>query len=116
MAAAREQVRLYTRAQEVAQSTRWFGSVQVGVSGAHDPEGPQVLGPVVNLELPIFDQRQALIEKLQAQLRQSQRRCEQLEIDVRSDVRMAHAQLLAQRAVVQQFEHRLLPLRQQVVR
>jgi cobalt-zinc-cadmium efflux system outer membrane protein len=113
--AARKQAALLWNALELARSTRYFGSVEVGVHTHRDADGPRLFGPTLSLELPIFDQRQALIARLEAQHRQGERRLVELSVNARSEVRAARARLLSLRLVAERYRHVVLPLREKVV-
>jgi outer membrane protein, heavy metal efflux system len=113
--AARKQRALMWKALELARTTRWFGRLEVGIEGHQDPDGPRLLGPTLSLELPIFDQRQALIARLEAQFRQSERRLDELSVSARSEVRTAAARLASLRRTVDQYRKAVLPLRERVL-
>jgi cobalt-zinc-cadmium efflux system outer membrane protein len=114
LAAARKEVEVLERALDLARTSRWVGTVDVGVSAARDAEGLGVLGPSLRLELPVFDQRQALIAGLEARQRAAERRREGLSIDARSEVRAARAALQTRRQLVERYRTVLL-LREQRV-
>ncbi|NOK09927.1 TolC family protein [Corallococcus exercitus] len=109
--AARKQVSLLWNALELARSTRFFGRVDVGVHTHRDANGPRLLGPTLSLELPIFDQRQALIAKLEAQHRQGEDRLTELSVNARSEVRAARARLVTLRNMAERYQKVVLPLR-----
>ncbi len=113
--AARKQAALLWNALELARSTRFFGRVEVGVHTHQDADGPRLFGPTLSLELPIFDQRQALIARLEAQHRQGERRLTELSVNTRSEVRAACVRLLALRGVADRYRRVVLPLREKVV-
>jgi cobalt-zinc-cadmium efflux system outer membrane protein len=113
--AARLQSLLLWNALELAKNSRYFGFVNVGVHAHQDPDGARLLGPTLSLELPIFDQRQALIARLEAQYRQAVRRLDGIAIDARSEVRSAHARLQSARRVVDRFRTAFLPLRESAI-
>ncbi|MCP3135751.1 TolC family protein [Pyxidicoccus xibeiensis] len=113
--AARKQSALLWNALELARSTRFFGRVEVGVHTHRDADGPRLFGPTLSLELPIFDQRQSLIARLEAQHRQGERRLQELSINARSEVRAARARLLSLRLVAERYRRVVLPLREKVV-
>lgn len=115
VAAARTQALLLARAVGLARSTRAFGRIEVGVDAHRDPDGPRVFGPNLVIELPIFDQRQAAIARLEAQRRQQERRLAGLAIDARSEVRLADARLRSARQIALHYRDSLLPLRQAVL-
>ena len=113
--AARLRSELLWDAVELTKNSRYFGFIEVGVHTHKDPDGARLLGPTLSLELPIFDQRQALIARLEAQYRQAVRRLDGIAIDARSEVREAHARLLSARRMVDKFRTTLLPLRESAV-
>jgi len=116
VAGARQDALLVEHALEVARQSRFVGAVEVGVDREEGAElGVRVIGPTLHLELPIFDQRQALLARLEAQQRQSRRRLEAVSVDARSEVRAARLALLSQRQVVDHYKKVLLPIRERTV-
>ena len=113
--AARKQVEMMESALSMARTSRYTGVVNVGAHLHQDVNGPRLLGPTMSLELPIFDQRQALIGRLEAQLRQARRRLDAVGLDVRSEVRLARARLELNRRAAEQYLNALLPLRRTVL-
>ena len=75
----------------------------------------RVSGPTLGLKLPVFDQGQAAVARLESQLLQSQRRLEDLSIRVRSQVRQARDFMIAARALTEYYRDRLLPDRRDIV-
>jgi len=116
VAAARQEAQVFAQALHVAKTSRFVGAVEVGVSRGVGPEpGIRVIGPTLRLELPLFDRRQGLIRRLEAQLSQSEKRLSALSIDARSEVRAARLALLSQREVVEHYRKVLLPGRERIV-
>ncbi|WP_255442462.1 MULTISPECIES: TolC family protein [Corallococcus] len=113
--AARKQASLLWNALELARSTRFFGRVEVGVHTHRDANGPRLFGPTLSLELPIFDQRQALIAKLEAQYRQGEDRLTELSVNARSEVRATRARLMTLRNMAERYQKVVLPLRTTIV-
>jgi cobalt-zinc-cadmium efflux system outer membrane protein len=111
---ARRRAALFAKAVDLARSTRLLGRLEIGVDAHQDPEGSRVLGPNLVIELPIFDQRQAAIARLEAQRRQQEHRLSATAIDARSEVRLADLRLRAARQTVLDYRDALLPLRQDV--
>ena len=114
VAVARRQVALLSKAVDLARTTRLFGRIDVGVDMHRDPNGPLLLGPNLVIELPIFDQRQAVIARLEAQQREQERKLSAITIGVRSEVRLAEVHLRAGRQTVLHYRDVLLPLRKRV--
>jgi cobalt-zinc-cadmium efflux system outer membrane protein len=115
LAAARGQAALMGQGVSLARSSRFLGTVEVGVSSERDPDGLWLTGPSLVLELPIFDRRQALIGGLEARQRQAERRLTKLAVDARSEVRLARAELRTARGLAEHYGQVLLPLRRRVV-
>jgi cobalt-zinc-cadmium efflux system outer membrane protein len=115
LGAARAKSESLARALDLAKSSRWFGSVSVGADFERAPEGFSVLGPTAGLELPIFDQKQAAIARLEGQLRAARAREAALAVGIRSEVREACGRALATRAIVKRYAEVIVPLRERVL-
>ena len=113
--AARKQRLLMANAVGLARSTRLVGRLDVGVDAHQDADGPRVFGPNLVIELPIFDQRQATIARLEALERQAERRLDAVAIEARSEVRLARAELLAARRIVDRYQSAIVPMRDKVL-
>lgn len=115
--AARRNVQALGYALDLVKTTRWVGTVNVGVEAGRLRHGERFsFGPSVALEIPLFDQRTAQIAKLEAHARRATRDLEALAIDVRADVRSARARVLTARALVEEYGKVVIPLREGVVR
>jgi cobalt-zinc-cadmium efflux system outer membrane protein len=90
------------------------GRLDVGVDMHQDPNGPLLLGPNLVIELPIFDQRQATIARLEAQRREMERRLQEVAIDARSEVRLAALRMDTGRQMVTHYREVVVPLRKTV--
>ncbi|MCC7351955.1 MAG: TolC family protein [Phycisphaerales bacterium] len=110
LAAMRNQVIAMGGALAAAGAVPFPANMEIGLSTERDTDGQHVTGPTLSLELPIFDHGQVRIDKSAAQYRRMQRRYEAQAIDIRSQVRQARDQLVAQRTLAQQYQN-LLPLR-----
>lgn len=113
--AARIQEELMFNALELARESRLFGLVEIGAHIHQDADGPRLVGPTLSLELPIFDQRQALIGRLEAQYHEATRRLDAVSVDARSEVREARARILSARRIVERYKSNVLPLRERAV-
>jgi len=115
--AARRNVQAMEYALGLAKTTRWVGTVNVGVEAGRLRHNRRFsFGPSVTLEIPLFDQRQAQIARLEAFKRQGESELRALAIDVRADVRSSRARVLTSRSVVEEFGKVIVPLRENVVR
>jgi cobalt-zinc-cadmium efflux system outer membrane protein len=115
LAALRKEHEAIGKVLSLATSTRWTGLFTVGLEFARLKDGTYSFGPNASLELPIFDQRQALIARLEAMQRQSRARLEARAIDARSEVREASERLRAARAMAERYRSVVVPLRERIV-
>jgi outer membrane protein, heavy metal efflux system len=117
VAAARREVQALDYSLSLSKTTRWTGMVTVNVEAGRLRGSKRIsFGPSVGLEIPLFDQRQAAIARLEAFKRQAENNLQALSIDVRSDVRAACARVTTSRALVEEFSRTMVPLRESVVR
>jgi cobalt-zinc-cadmium efflux system outer membrane protein len=114
--AARMQLDLIGQSLALRTKTRYLpAGMKIGVDTEREPDGQRVAGPILDLELPIFNQGQGEIAKLTAQYRQAQRELEALAVNVRSEVREARDQLIAARDLTSYIGKRLLPTQQKAL-
>jgi cobalt-zinc-cadmium efflux system outer membrane protein len=115
LAAERKEVVVLAQALGITIDWRWVGQIEVGVSTERETDRTWVTGPSLAIELPIFNQRQADIARLEAQLRRSQKRLTAQAIDIRSEVRSLRNRLILQRNVIDHYRRTILPLREKIV-
>lgn len=115
MAASRKEVQALAQALGVTIDWRYFGSVDVGLSTERDTDGQWLTGPSLALELPLFNQGQADIARLQSELRQSQKRLKAQAIEVRSEIRSLRSHLIMARNLIDHYRKVILPLREHIV-
>ena len=99
----------------LARSTRWAGALTVGLEAARLVDGNYSFGPNVSIELPLFDQHQALLARLEASLRQSEARLQARAVDARSEVRAARDAMVAARGLAERYRIVVVPLRERIV-
>lgn len=114
LAATRAQLITLAQALAVTQGYRYFTSIELGVDTERSPDGQRVTGPTMSLQIPIFDQGQAELARVEAQFRQYQRRFQAMAVDARSEVREARDQMLAERRLAEYYKV-LLPERIQIL-
>jgi len=115
LAAATKKVDAAAQAAALVRGTRYLPSVGAGVSVGRDTEGVTSLGPSIDLELPIFDQGQANVRRVESDLRRAQARREELALDARSEVRSARNRHLTARSTVDYYRKSMIPLRERLV-
>jgi cobalt-zinc-cadmium efflux system outer membrane protein len=102
-------------ALSLAKTSRFLPDATVGATYERAPERYSTLGPNASLELPIFDQKQASVARLEGEHRASIARKNGLAVNIRSEVRAAAGRLTIARAIVERYSKIVLPLREQVV-
>ena len=115
LAAEKKAVEALSQALGITIDWRWVGQIEVGVSSERETDRTWLTGPSLAIELPIFNQRQADIARLEAQLRRSQKRLTARAIEIRSEVRSLRNRLILQRNVIEHYRRTILPLREQIV-
>jgi cobalt-zinc-cadmium efflux system outer membrane protein len=115
LAAMRKETQEIGHVLSLARSTRWVGSLTVGLEAARLVDGNYSFGPNASIELPLFDQRQALIARLEALLRQSEARLQARAVDARSEVRAARDAMVSARRVAERYRGVVVPLRERIV-
>ncbi len=115
LAAARQEVETIGHALSIARKTRGIVSAHVGVGSEREVEGLWVVGPALEIELPIFDQGQARIARLEAQVRQAEQRHAALAVEIRSEVRALRDRLVTTRDLIEQYRGVLIPVRERIV-
>jgi cobalt-zinc-cadmium efflux system outer membrane protein len=115
LAAEKKAVEALAQALGITIDWRWIGHVEVGISTERETDRTWVTGPSLAIELPIFNQRQADIARLEAQLRRSQKRLTAQATEIRSEVRSLRNRLIMQRNLIEHYRRTLLPLREQIV-
>jgi cobalt-zinc-cadmium efflux system outer membrane protein len=116
VAAARAGVGLIDQALALRRAGRFFpGGVRVGISRERDPDRVRVTGPVLGIELPIFDTGAASIAKLEAERRRAERQVEALSIRIGSEVRETADRYVAARDLARTFRDSVLPRRVRIL-
>jgi len=115
LAAANREVEAVYRAYGLTRDTRWLSTLGIGVTFKREPDGEKLVGPDVSISLPLFDQGQARVARIESELRQTERRLEAMAVDSRSQARGARLRLQAAYDVVSHYRSALLPLQQTVL-
>ncbi|HTB74320.1 MAG TPA: TolC family protein [Polyangiaceae bacterium] len=115
LASAHQQTLALSHAAAMARDFRFLGAPSAGVRFERSPEHYSAITPSASLELPLFDQHQAAIARLEAEQRQAQAREVALAVDIRSQVRAAHGRVVAMHDVVDRYARVVVPLREQIV-
>lgn len=115
LAASRYELASLATALHTTHTYRYLGVLEVGVDIEKETDGTKLTGPEFSVSLPIFNQSQGKIAKLEAQQRQAEKRFEGKAIDIRSEVREARGRLLANRSAALFYGSNLLPERLKIL-
>ncbi len=115
LAAARKEVDAMAEALGLTIDWRWVGNIEVGISTERDTDRSWLTGPSLSIQLPIFNQHQADIARLEAKLRQSHQRLTAQAVKIRSEVRSLAYRLVMKRQLIEHYEKTLLPLKKRIV-
>jgi cobalt-zinc-cadmium efflux system outer membrane protein len=113
--AAREEAQAIANSLAQAKNFRWLGGAAAGASYERAPEGFSVAGPSASITLPIFDQGQATIARLEGELYAALARSAALAVEIRAQVRAAEARVVATRRLAERYTSVVVPLRRRIV-
>ena len=88
---------------------------RLGLAGERDPNGLNTLGPAFTGEIPIFNYGQAARARLHAELRQAEDGLAALEIQILSEVREAHKELMNNLNIIHDYRSKILPLQKKIL-
>lgn len=114
LAATAKEVESLYAALGLQRKWRYILAADAGFIAARDTDGQWVFGPQLSVEIPVFNQRQADIARLEAALRGAESRLEAIAIETRADVRRLLDRLYALRYEAEHYKTRVVPLRQRV--
>lgn len=109
------EVEAISAALGITRSWRFVLFARIGINSERDTSGQWLTGPELQIELPVFNQRQADIARLEAELRASEDRLTALAIEIRSEVRALRTRLLLIRQVADRYKSVIVPTYQRIV-
>ena len=115
LAAAKKEAESTAQALTLTQQFRYLDALGIGVAYKREPGAGNFVGPTVQLGLPIFNQGQAKVARMEEEYRRSQERVAALAVAIRSETREARERLTAMQQVVQHYTQVLLPLQQTIL-
>lgn len=114
LAASAKELEAISKAAGLQRDWRYLLSAEIGANAARDTDGQWVFGPQLSVELPIFNQRQGQIARLDSALLAAEARLEGLAIETRAEVRRLRDRLFAARYEAEQYRDTILPLRERI--
>lgn len=115
LGALRGEVTTLDYALGLAKTSRWTGVLDIGVDVARLKDGNIAVGAHGSIELPIFNQRQAPIARLEAELRKSSLLLEARIVEARAEVRGARDRMLYARREAEAYRADIIPARERVL-
>lgn len=115
LAAARAEADAVARATTLTRRWRWLGGLSFGFNSEREIDGEYMRGPNFDVELPLFDRKQARLAALNSEATQTDQHLRSLAIDIRSEVREARAALFTARERALYYERAVLPLHDTMV-
>lgn len=115
LAAAKKEVEALTHAVKLARQYRWLSAFGIGVQFQRDASGEKSYGPRIELGLPLFNQGQVQIGRMESERQRAENQVAALAVDIRSEAREMRARVLASAQVVKHYQSALLPLQQSIV-
>ncbi|HEY2511061.1 MAG TPA: TolC family protein, partial [Polyangiaceae bacterium] len=103
------------RTLSLVRSTRYTPGLEIGADAARLKDGNIAVAPNASLELPIFDQKQAVVARLEAMFRAADDRLRARAVEVRSEVRRCRERMQYARGTVARYRAKVIPLRERVV-
>ncbi|MEP7116412.1 MAG: TolC family protein [Acidobacteriota bacterium] len=113
--AARQEVVVMEGAVATTRRFRLLGGTEIGYERETELDGQRITGPTLNLELPIFNQGQARVARVEALLAQSRARLAEREVAASNAVRLGVERVRILREIVTTHRDALIPQRESVV-
>ncbi|MBB3063266.1 TolC family protein [Microbulbifer rhizosphaerae] len=94
---------------------RWLGELDIGVEYERETDGARLLGPTLEWEIPIFNQRGDRLLEVDAELQKAISEVARLMLNTDNGVRLAYVGTQNARARVEVYRTRLVPARMEAV-
>ena len=115
LALARQEVEI-KREGIIAARMNLIPDMQGGYNTEKESDGNKLSGPVFEVAIPVFDQKQAPVARAQAQFRQSKHQFKAMENKIASEVRVVYAKLLTERETIEMYRDAVIPLHEKFIR
>ena len=115
LAAAKKEAQGLIHAVKLARDFRWLAPLGIGVQFKRDAGGEKSYGPRIELGLPIFNQGQTQIARLESERKRAEENVAALAVDIRSEARENRGRVMATAQAVKHYQSALLPLQQTIV-
>ncbi len=111
---AQQEVKAMKKALNVSR-VNVLPEIHAGFNTEKESNGERLEGPVFEMEVPLFDQKQTFVARSKAQLRHSQERLRAKEDEVISELRSKYKRLQTAKGMVEIYLKSVLPLHAQLI-
>jgi outer membrane protein TolC len=115
LAALRKEIAMLEDAVRVTRRWRLLGSTEFGYKRERELDGTKQRGPTLDVELPLFNQRQGAIERAEARLADARARHEALVLTTQNEISAGLERLNIAREIAARHRDSLLPAVKSVV-
>ena len=115
LVAAKAEVQSLAQALDLEGWSRWLTALDAGWEYERETDGVRLRGPVVDWEIPLFNQGGDRVLKARADLTIALENLRQLQVDIENDVRLAMAAEDNARQRLEEIRDRLIPARTDAV-
>lgn len=116
LAAQQQEVTFLTDNLQSTRRYRLVGGIEIGVETERETDRSRITGPLLSLELPIFNQGAGRVARAEALVEQSESALHAMELKVANAVMLAVTRVAAARERAELLRTRLIPQREEVVR
>lgn len=113
--AARKAIDARAVEHRIALDWRWWSVLEIGTMGERDSDGQLVMGPAINIALPIFDRGSAGLMRTASELRRAQQRTATLALDIQQGASAAYLRARALHDLARRQHDDWLPLQSALV-
>ena len=113
--AARKAIDARAVEHRIALDWRWWSVLEIGTMGERDSDGQLVMGPAINIALPVFDQGSAALMRTASELQRAQQRTATLALDVQQGASAAYVRARALHDLARRQREEWLPLQSSLV-
>ncbi len=114
LAQSRE-VDILREAAGITRNLRLLGDTQIGVERERETDGSKIQGPTASIEIPVFNQGGARVQRAQARYRQARAQLLALQLKTDNGVRLNAERVQVLADIVKTHREALIPARETVV-
>lgn len=113
--ASRQELSVYNSLLLSTKRWRWLSGSDIGYARESELDGSHIKGPTLGFELPVFNQHQAQLARVQARTTQARARLATVKLSTDNAVRLGAERVRTLRQIVETHRDLLIPQREAVV-